>query len=275
MNMPADLSNAVFIQDQQIKTDSLKVAEAFDKNHRDVLRKIESLECPLDFNERNFALVKYTDAKGEERPMYEMTKDGFMFLVMGFTGAKASQVKVAFIEAFNQMADILSKQQGMLQVIQAGSVVQLRSGSPDLTVNRVINEVAEIMWFKNGRLYKETLPVSCLSLGESSYLSPALMSALEIFWSTLFGHGIHNFNHSNRTDQIALNLTHILEVFPQLPVRAELTRILPNSKQPYPLFLEQNISVQSRLQRKTCRCWIFKNNQPGMIDVSSRGALHE
>lgn len=275
MNMPADLNNAVFIQDQQIKTDSLKVADAFGKRHGDIIRAIKSIDCSLEFSQRNFALAEYLDEQGKTRPMYEMTKDGFIFLVMGFTGAKAAQVKEAYILAFNQMADILSNQQGMLQVIQAGSVVQLRSGSPDLTVNRVINDVAEIMWFKNGRLYKETLPVSCLSLGESSYLSPALMSALEIFWSTLFGHGIHNFNHSNRTDQIALNLTHILEVFPQLPVRAELTRILPNSKQPYPLFLEQNISVQSRLQRKTCRCWIFKNNQPGMIDVSSRGALHE
>lgn len=78
-----DLSQAVFIQNQQIKTDSLKVADAFGKRHTHVLRAIESLDCSKEFNEPNFGLVEYIDAKGESRPMYEMTKDGWMFLVMG------------------------------------------------------------------------------------------------------------------------------------------------------------------------------------------------
>ncbi|MFW1844316.1 Rha family transcriptional regulator [Acinetobacter pittii] len=91
------ISNAVFIQDHQIKTDSLKVAEAFGKNHRDVLKRISSLDCPNDFSERNFALANYIDEQGKSRPMYEMTKDGWMFLVMGFTGEKAAQIKIALL----------------------------------------------------------------------------------------------------------------------------------------------------------------------------------
>ena len=74
MNALIQIDDAVFIQDQQVKTTSLKVAEIFNKQHKDVLRKLESLECSSDFNERNFTLVKYKDAKGENRPMYEMTK---------------------------------------------------------------------------------------------------------------------------------------------------------------------------------------------------------
>ncbi|WP_139492945.1 Rha family transcriptional regulator, partial [Escherichia coli] len=54
------------------------VAEFFRKMHKDVLRKIETLECSEDFNERNFTPVTYTDAKGEKRPMYQITKNGFV-----------------------------------------------------------------------------------------------------------------------------------------------------------------------------------------------------
>src|SRR5690606_10053082 len=56
-----------------------------------------------EFNERNFALVTYKDAKGERRPEYLMTKDGFAILAMGFTGKKAMRFKEAYIRRFNEM----------------------------------------------------------------------------------------------------------------------------------------------------------------------------
>lgn len=86
-----------------IKTTSTDIVMHFDKNHRDVLRAIKNLECSESFNERNFALVEYTDEKGEKRPMYEITRDGFVFVAMGFTGAKAARWKEAYIEAFSKM----------------------------------------------------------------------------------------------------------------------------------------------------------------------------
>jgi Rha family phage regulatory protein len=63
---------------------SLQVAEAFGKNHRDVLRDIRNVQskCSIEFNERNFALVEYADAKGEKRPMYLLSKDGLMMVTM-------------------------------------------------------------------------------------------------------------------------------------------------------------------------------------------------
>ena len=82
---------------------SLQVAHEFEKRHTDVLRDIRELDCPQDFYERNFASVKYTDEKGEKRPMYLMTRDGFMFLVMGYRGKKAARIKVAIIQRFNEM----------------------------------------------------------------------------------------------------------------------------------------------------------------------------
>lgn len=82
---------------------SLQVAERFQKRHDTVLRAIRNLECSADFNRRNFAAVEYMDAKGESRPMVEMTRDGFVMLAMGFTGPQAMAWKESFIEAFNQL----------------------------------------------------------------------------------------------------------------------------------------------------------------------------
>lgn len=88
---------------------SLDVAKVFDKEHFHVLRDIENLlkDVPQKFNETNFGLVEYTDAKGEKRPMYNPTRDAFTLLAMGFTGKKAIQFKIAYIEAFNTMEKIV------------------------------------------------------------------------------------------------------------------------------------------------------------------------
>lgn len=101
------LENAVFPKlfhrETVAMTDSLKVAEYFGKQHKNVLRAVKELDCSPEFNQLNFKLVKYVDEKGEKRPMYLMTQDGFTLLVMGFTGKKAMQFKEAYIKKFNQM----------------------------------------------------------------------------------------------------------------------------------------------------------------------------
>ncbi|EAJ7029727.1 hypothetical protein YN78_09235, partial [Campylobacter coli] len=63
-----------------------------------------------NFNGRNFSPVKYRDAKGEMRPAYQLTKDGFSFIAMGLTGRKADKFKIAFINAFNEMEKLLQKE---------------------------------------------------------------------------------------------------------------------------------------------------------------------
>jgi len=97
------------LHDGKMATTSLNVSEVFNRRHKDVIRKIENLECSQEFNERNFTPVDYTDKKGEARKAYEITRDGFTFLAMGFTGKKAAQFKEAYIEAFNQMEAKLLK----------------------------------------------------------------------------------------------------------------------------------------------------------------------
>lgn len=82
---------------------SLQVAEAFGKNHFDVLKDIRNLAVSQEFNDRNFSFVDYLDKKGERRPFYYLTRDGFMILAMGYNGAKAMALKEAYIAEFNRM----------------------------------------------------------------------------------------------------------------------------------------------------------------------------
>lgn len=102
-----DVERFVMIKNDQPITNSLKVAEAFGKQHKNVLQSLQRIECSEEFNGLNFQPVSYIDTKGETRRMVEMTKDGFIFLVMGFTGAKAAAIKEAYIAVFNQMAAAL------------------------------------------------------------------------------------------------------------------------------------------------------------------------
>ena len=100
-----------FVQNKGSKTITTSeiVARVFGKYHYHVMRDIrEILEAGDDeFNRTNFGLVEYIDKKGEKRPMFEMTKDGFMLLVMGYKTKKAMAIKIAYIKAFNFMQDQL------------------------------------------------------------------------------------------------------------------------------------------------------------------------
>lgn len=102
------IESIVEVDEGGMFTTSLIVARAFEKNHYDVLKAIANLECSPEFNERNFAAVEYRDAKGEMRPAYRLTRDGFAFLAMGFTGKKAAAWKEKFLEAFNAMERALT-----------------------------------------------------------------------------------------------------------------------------------------------------------------------
>ena len=110
----SDLShiNLVAIENNEVVTSSIKVAEVFGKQHKDVLKAVKSLDISEEFRERNFALSKIDYQNGnikKQLPMYYITRDGFMFLVMGFTGKTAARWKEAYIKAFNEMEKMLNE----------------------------------------------------------------------------------------------------------------------------------------------------------------------
>lgn len=98
----------IAVIDGQPTTTSRDIAETFGKRHADVLARIRALDCSKEFNERNFSSVDYADSKGERHQEYRITRDGFAFLCMGFTGAKAAQWKERYINTFNRLADKLA-----------------------------------------------------------------------------------------------------------------------------------------------------------------------
>lgn len=112
----------VLIREGKAVTTSLIVAEYFGKLHKDVLRAINQLECSDIFRERNFAPSEYSRKNGNvtaNYPMYYITRDGFTFLVMGFTGKVAAKFKEDYINAFNTMEETLRKN-------EANTVVELK-----------------------------------------------------------------------------------------------------------------------------------------------------
>lgn len=88
---------------------SLQVADAFEKEHKNVLADIRNTvsKCSESFTGLNFQLSEYTDSTGRKLPMYLLTKDGFVMLAMGYTTLEAMRVKEAYIAKFNEMEEEL------------------------------------------------------------------------------------------------------------------------------------------------------------------------
>lgn len=105
------MTDLVIMKDRQAVTSSLQVAENFEKNHQHVLRDIDGLKEGV----QNWTDLFYEDTyihpqnKQEYRVIY-MNRDGFTILAMGFTGKKALQFKLKYIDAFNQMEEHIKQQ---------------------------------------------------------------------------------------------------------------------------------------------------------------------
>ena len=115
----------IFIHNNIAVTTSLSVAEFFNKQHKDVLKCIENLNCSPEFTLAHFcAHVKNQQVGTSRRDLkyYEMTKDGFIFLVMGFTGKKAALLKESYINAFNKMSEQLNLLQNVKQQVKPADV---------------------------------------------------------------------------------------------------------------------------------------------------------
>jgi len=101
-----DMRKFVEARNGEVFTSTRQVAEAFEKLHNHVIAKVRALECSDQFLTDNFSSVQF-EHRGNTYEAFEMTKDGFIFLVMSFTGKKAAAIKEGYIAAFNWMAEQL------------------------------------------------------------------------------------------------------------------------------------------------------------------------
>lgn len=110
---PEALHPTLIVVEGHIKTTSRAIAEHFGKRHDNVLQSIDRLECSPEFRRLNFqesfCTVEVPNGAFRQQRMFELTRDGFVFLVMGFTGPKAARWKEAYIAAFNAMEAQLAR----------------------------------------------------------------------------------------------------------------------------------------------------------------------
>lgn len=104
------MQELINIKNDEAVTTSLMVAEKFHKRHDSVIRGIETI---LTHSPQNcgqwFKVSNYKDDSGKSNKLYYMNRDGFSLLAMGFTGKKALEWKLKYIEAFNSMEAILTE----------------------------------------------------------------------------------------------------------------------------------------------------------------------
>ncbi|PIQ33378.1 MAG: hypothetical protein COW62_05495 [Zetaproteobacteria bacterium CG17_big_fil_post_rev_8_21_14_2_50_50_13] len=113
-------------------TTSLNIAAVFEKSHKNVLQSINNMDIPEEFNRLNFQPVEYKDLKGEMRPMYEITRDGFALLAMGFTGPKAMAWKINYIALFNAMEQQLENQRKDEIILRDARIYRLQDENSSL-----------------------------------------------------------------------------------------------------------------------------------------------
>lgn len=99
----------IFEKHSNAWTTSRDLARVFGKDHSKVMRSIEQViaEADKDWTDANFGLSSYKDQSGKKNKQYRMTRKGFSLVAMGFTGKKAMQFKVDYIEAFENMAELI------------------------------------------------------------------------------------------------------------------------------------------------------------------------
>ena len=97
------MEELVFLENDQAITTSRNVAESFERNHKHVLEAIDNLTVENSTVKNMFHETTYKNERGREYREIYMNRDGFTLLAMGFTGKKALEFKLKYIEAFNQM----------------------------------------------------------------------------------------------------------------------------------------------------------------------------
>lgn len=99
----------VFVANAQVMANSTAVAAYFEKRHDHVLRTIDEIIGDLPKPGEVFHETSYVARNNATYRSYNMTRDGFMLLVMTFSGERAFKHKLRWIEEFNRMEAELRK----------------------------------------------------------------------------------------------------------------------------------------------------------------------
>ena len=134
------MNNLVILNNNQIVVSSIDIAEHFGKQHKHVLEIIREILVAENSATKFYHETTHQN-RGKDYKAYLMNRDGFSLLAMGFTGKKALQWKLKYIEAFNEMEETLK--QGYLEEPANPSELHCKTykGVPVIT----IGDFAEIV----------------------------------------------------------------------------------------------------------------------------------
>lgn len=178
--MPTELRPTVSVVSGLPVVSSLHVAEHFEKQHKSVLRAVATLksELGMDSSERNFAPAEYLDEQKKPRPAYNLTRDGFTLLAMGFTGKKALAWKVKYIEAFNAMESELRAREDRKS--RSAQPEQLDDYGLPLRPFFTVKQVANILCLNPDTIHKWLVQHPELPVHQQSKRSNILVSRVDL-----------------------------------------------------------------------------------------------
>ena len=136
--IPADAYGVFADSNDTARVNSLMVAEVFGKRHDNVVRDVKNLDCSEEFRLLNFEESLYLNDQHKKQPCYDITRDGFTFLIMGYRGKKAARFKELYIKRFNEMEKFIRM------------LVETRKDYPLLTENvKLLHENPKPYHFSN------------------------------------------------------------------------------------------------------------------------------
>ena len=145
-----ELKDLVIMKDGRAVTSSLEAAKIFDKRHDHVMRDINNLKKDVPNFGEMFFEAETTDSYGRKQKINYMNRDGFSLLVMGYTGKKAMEFKLKYIEAFNKMEAYIREQEAAKQLPQTPEeLLQLTMKATNHLDERVTNVEEDIDYLKN------------------------------------------------------------------------------------------------------------------------------
>ena len=138
------MNDLVIMHNQQVVTTSLILADAFEKEHKNVIRAIETKigELKIEQSSKMFSKGEYTNSQNKRQPMYYLNRDGFTFIAMGFTGRKADEFKLKYIDAFNRMEEQIKQQPAQYKLPQTFSEALIELAK-EVKKNEVLKPKAE------------------------------------------------------------------------------------------------------------------------------------
>ena len=141
--------NLVSINNNQVVVSSRQVAENFGKDHKHVLEGVRTI-LAAENSATNFFRQSTFENRGKQYPEYLMNRDGFSLLVMGFTGEKALEWKVKYINAFNAMEQELRNKEleKPKQTNERDKAMLLNAQSRQATLFMKLSERSSIPEFK-------------------------------------------------------------------------------------------------------------------------------